>query len=164
MCQVAHTRPDNAKARVLPNDKSLGSRYPRIPISSARENVSASMQTFMRKLITALTIPPSGTTKEARGVAHTMADAATVISKVSPKAIHQTLIGQPFFAPLLRKRGRPNETSGLPQTADDGESPTTAGRAPRSLASQRARLRPAPPGGARHPKRQQGVALRSAEL
>ena len=35
--------------------------------------------------------PPSGTTKEASGVAHTTAEAATVMRKVNPKAIHQTL-------------------------------------------------------------------------
>jgi hypothetical protein len=35
-------------------------------------------------------MPSSGTTKEASGVAHTMAEAATVMSKVAPKAIHQT--------------------------------------------------------------------------
>ena len=34
--------------------------------------------------------PPSGTTKEARGVAHTTTEAATVMSRVRPKAIHQT--------------------------------------------------------------------------
>src|SRR5215210_6637540 len=45
----------------------------------------------MRKLMMALRIPPSGTTKEASGVAHTMAEAATVTSKVAPKAIYQTL-------------------------------------------------------------------------
>ena len=36
-------------------------------------------------------MPPSGTMKEASGVAHTTAEAATVMSRVSPKAIHQTL-------------------------------------------------------------------------
>ena len=36
-------------------------------------------------------MPPSGTTKEASGVAHTTAEAATDMSKVPPKAIHQTL-------------------------------------------------------------------------
>jgi hypothetical protein len=45
----------------------------------------------MRKLIIASAMPPSGKTKEASGVAHTMAEAATVMSKVSPNAIHQTL-------------------------------------------------------------------------
>ena len=36
-------------------------------------------------------MPPSGTTKEASGVAHTTAEAATVMSRVNPKAIHQIL-------------------------------------------------------------------------
>src|SRR5215218_1528653 len=45
----------------------------------------------MRKLRIGSMMPPSGTTKEASGVAHTMAEAATVMSKVAPKAIHQTL-------------------------------------------------------------------------
>ena len=35
-------------------------------------------------------MPPSGTMKEASGVAQTTAEAATVMSKVPPKAIHQT--------------------------------------------------------------------------
>src|SRR5918995_2529406 len=48
------------------------------------------MTNCMRKLMTGLIMPPSGTTKEARGVAHTTAEAATVMSKVTPKAIHQT--------------------------------------------------------------------------
>jgi hypothetical protein len=38
----------------------------------------------------ALRMPPSGMVKEASGVAHTTAEAATVMSKVAPKAIHQT--------------------------------------------------------------------------
>src|SRR5215204_1400343 len=49
------------------------------------------MPTIMRKLMMALMRPPSGMVKEARGVAHTMAEAATVMSKVAPKAIHHTL-------------------------------------------------------------------------
>src|SRR5215217_1704192 len=49
------------------------------------------MANDMRKLMTALMMPPSGTTKEASGVAHTTAEAATVMSRVAPKAIHQTL-------------------------------------------------------------------------
>ena len=39
---------------------------------------------------------------------------------------------------------------------------TTAGGAPSLLAPWRARMRPAPPGGGRHPKRPQDVAPRSA--
>jgi hypothetical protein len=42
------------------------------------------------KLMTVFRMPPPGKTKEASGVAHTTAEAATVMSKVSPKAIHQT--------------------------------------------------------------------------
>jgi hypothetical protein len=45
----------------------------------------------MRKLRIGSIMPSSGTTKEASGVAYTMAEAATVMSKVAPKAIHQTL-------------------------------------------------------------------------
>jgi hypothetical protein len=45
----------------------------------------------MRKLMTVLRMPLSGMVKEASGVAHTIAEAATVMSKVAPKAIHQTL-------------------------------------------------------------------------
>jgi hypothetical protein len=45
----------------------------------------------MRNPMRGSTIPPSGTTKEASGVAHTTAEAATEMSKVPPKAIHQTL-------------------------------------------------------------------------
>ncbi len=48
------------------------------------------MTTCMRKLMTGSRMPPSGMMKEASGVAHTTAEAATVISKVTPKAIHQT--------------------------------------------------------------------------
>src|SRR5215211_5450444 len=49
------------------------------------------MANDMTKLMMALMMPPSGMVKEASGVAHTMAEAATVMSKVAPKAIHQTL-------------------------------------------------------------------------
>jgi hypothetical protein len=45
----------------------------------------------MKKLMMGSMMPPSGMMKEARGVAHTMAEAATVMSRVAPKAIHQTL-------------------------------------------------------------------------
>src|SRR5215208_4795936 len=48
------------------------------------------MRKLTAKLMRTLRMPPSGMTKEARGVAHTMAAAATVMSKVTPKAIHQT--------------------------------------------------------------------------
>jgi hypothetical protein len=48
------------------------------------------MATCMRKPMRALATPPSGKTKEARGVAHTTAEAARVMSSVPPKAIHQT--------------------------------------------------------------------------
>ena len=44
----------------------------------------------MRKPMKTSAMPPSGTTKEASGVAHTTTDAATVMSKVSPNAIHHT--------------------------------------------------------------------------
>jgi hypothetical protein len=45
----------------------------------------------MKKLRMGSTRPPSGKAKEARGVAHTTAEAAMVMSKVTPKAIHHTL-------------------------------------------------------------------------
>jgi hypothetical protein len=48
------------------------------------------MPKTMKKLRMGSRMPPSGMVKEARGVAHTTAEAATVMSKVSPKAIHQT--------------------------------------------------------------------------
>ena len=49
-----------------------------MPTSSNRANVSVNKTTCVRKLMIGTTKPPSGTTKEARGVAHTTADAATV--------------------------------------------------------------------------------------
>ena len=49
------------------------------------------MTTCMRNPMRGSTMPSSGTTKEASGVAHTTAEAATDMSKVPPKAIHQTL-------------------------------------------------------------------------
>jgi hypothetical protein len=52
--------------------------------------VSVNTPTKMRNWMRELRMPPSGTTKEASGVAQTTAEAATVMSNVPPKAIHQT--------------------------------------------------------------------------
>ena len=49
------------------------------------------MPTKVRNWMMGSTMPFSGTTNEASGVAHTTAEAATVMSNVPPKAIHQTL-------------------------------------------------------------------------
>jgi hypothetical protein len=48
----------------------------------------------IKKLMTGSRMPPSGTAKEASGVAQTTAEAATVMGKVAPKAIHQTVEAQ----------------------------------------------------------------------
>src|SRR5215211_7615460 len=61
-----------------------------MPISSARANHTTDMPKKMKNERMGSMMPPSGTTKEASGVAHTSAEAATVMRKVTPKAIHQT--------------------------------------------------------------------------
>ena len=45
-----------------------------------------------------------------------------------------SLIGQPFCAPMFSQRGVSTDGYGMPQTARRAEKPTTAGRAPASLA------------------------------
>src|SRR5690606_27616545 len=99
----------------------------------------------------------NGVAEAADGTANaTTATAATTSSIVS------LLIGEPHpCSPEIERptEGRPSKISG-----ERREKPTAVGRAPSSLASQKACVRPAPPGGRRHLKRPQEVAHPSAAL
>ena len=73
MCQVAKTRPESSRARLRPKGSSLGSRYPRNPISSQSRNVVAKIGTCRSKDPATGSTPCGGTVTDASGVSHTAA-------------------------------------------------------------------------------------------
>jgi len=74
----------------------------------------------------------------------------------------EVLIGQP--PPCSSEMERPSAARPSKIPEERIEKPTPAGRAPSVLAASTARVRPAPPGGARRQKRQQDVASANAAL